>query len=466
MINMKIDGNVPGSFRDPSGFLFYKNGEIYRQVNISYKENYDLLMSSGLYESLKNANLLIPHVEIDAKNKLSGKAYKVIQPKLIPFVSYPYEWSFSQLKHAALTTLEIQKKSLLFGMSLKDSSAYNIQFRKGRPVLIDSLSFEKYREMEPWVAYRQFCQHFLAPLVLMSYRDIRLNQLLRIYIDGVPLDLASSLLPFSTRFKFSLLSHIHFHAKSQKHFAHKTVKKAHRKVTKLALLGIIDSLESTIKKLKWNPKGTEWADYYDDINYSSEALDHKQELVAEFLDQINPEKVWDLGSNLGIFSRIAAAKGKNVISFDIDPAAVEKNYLECIAQKEEILPLLIDLTNPSPGIGWENRENMSLLERGPVEMVLALALIHHLAISNNLPLSRIASFLYKICNCLVIEFVPKNDSQVQRLLATREDIFQRYTQNMFEMEFKEFFTIKTSIRLKGSKRTLYLMRKREDRTHD
>jgi ribosomal protein L11 methylase PrmA len=237
-------------------------------------------------------------------------------------------------------------------------------------------------------------------------------------------------------------------------------------VTKLSLLGIIDSLESTIKKLKWNPKGTEWADYYDDINYSSEALDHKQELVAEFLDQINPEKVWDLGSNLGIFSRIAAAKGKNVISFDIDPAAVEKNYLECIAQKEEILPLLIDLTNPSPGIGWENRENMSLLERGPVEMVLALALIHHLAISNNLPLSRIASFLYKICNWLVIEFVPKNDSQVQRLLATREDVFQRYTQNMFEMEFKEFFTIKTSIRLKGSKRTLYLMKKREDRTHD
>ncbi|MCJ7713194.1 SAM-dependent methyltransferase, partial [Candidatus Bathyarchaeota archaeon] len=332
---MKIDGNVPGSFRDPSGFLFYKNGEIYRQVNISYKENYDLLMSSGLYESLKNANLLIPHVEIDAKNKLSGKAYKVIQPKLIPFVSYPYEWSFSQLKHAALNTLEIQRESLLFGMSLKDSSAYNIQFRKGRTVLIDSLSFEKYREGEPWVAYRQFCQHFLAPLALMSYKDIRLNQLLRIYIDGIPLDLASSLLPFRTRFKFSLLSHIHLHSKSQKHFAHKTIKKTNRKVTKLSLLGIIDSLESTIKKLKWNPKGTEWADYYDDVNYSSDSLEHKQELVAEFLDQINPEKVWDLGSNLGIFSRIAAAKGKNVISFDIDPAAVEKNYLECIAQKEE-----------------------------------------------------------------------------------------------------------------------------------
>ncbi len=458
---MKIDGNVPGSFRDPSGFLFYKNGEIYRQVNISYKENYDLLMSSGLYESLINANLLIPHIEIDAKNKLSGKAYKVIQPKFIPFVSYPYEWSFSQLKHAALTTLEIQKKSLLFGMSLKDSSAYNIQFRKGRPVLIDSLSFEKYREMEPWVAYRQFCQHFLAPLVLMSYRDIRLNQLLRIYIDGVPLDLASSLLPFSTRFKFSLLSHIHLHSKSQKHFAKKTIKKADRKVTKLALLGIIDSLESTIKKLKWNPKGTEWADYYDDINYSSEALEHKLKVVAEFLEQVNPKNVWDLGSNLGMFSRIAAEKGIDVISFDIDPAAVEKNHLECVTKKEEkILPLIIDLTNPSPGIGWENREIMSLLDRGPVELAFALALVHHLAISNNLPLNRIASFLCGICSWLVIEFIPKNDSQVKRLLATREDIFSNYTQKMFELEFKKFFTIKNSIKVKDSKRTLYLMKRK------
>ena len=457
---MKIDGNVPGSFRDPSGFLFFKDGEIYRQVNISYKENYDLLMSSGLYESLKNTNLLIPNVEIDAKNKLSGKAYKVIQPKFIPFVSYPYEWSFSQLKNAALTTLEIQKKSLLFGMSLKDSSAYNIQFRKGRPVLIDSLSFERYCEGEPWVAYRQFCQHFLAPLALMSYKDIRLNQLLRIYIDGIPLDLASSLLPFRTRFKFSLLSHIHLHSKSQKHFAQKTIKKTNRKVTKLSLLGIIDSLESTIKKLKWNPKGTEWADYYDDVNYSSDSLEHKQELVAEFLDQINPKKIWDLGANLGMFSRIAAAKGIDVISFDIDPAAVEKNYLECIKKKEEkILPLLIDLTNPSPGIGWENREILSLSERGPVEMVLALALIHHLAISNNLPLNRIASFFCEICSWLVIEFVPKSDSQVQKLLSTRKDIFPDYSQTAFEHEFCEYFDMKSFVKIKNSERILYLMEK-------
>lgn len=458
---MKIDGNVPGSFRDPSGFLFNKDGKVYRQISLSYKENYDLLMSSGLYESLVTTDLLIPHAEVDITQELSGKAYKIIQPELIPFVSYPYEWSFSQLKHAALTTLEIQKKSLHFGMSMKDSSAYNIQFRKGAPVLIDSLSFEKYREGKPWVAYRQFCQHFLAPLALMSLRDIRLNQLLRVYIDGVPLDLTSTLLPISTRFKLSLLSHIHLHAKSQKHFAHHTEKKDNRKVTKLALLGIIDSLESTIKRLEWNPKGTEWADYYDDVNYSKEALEHKRQVVAEFLNQVNPKNVWDLGANLGMFSRIAAAKGIDVISFDIDPAAVEKNYLECIEKKEKILPLLIDFTNPSPGIGWENREIKSLLERGPVEMALVLALIHHLAISNNLPLERIASFLYGICSWLVIEFVPKSDSQVQRLLATREDIFSSYTQKMFEVEFKKFFVIEDAIKIEDVERMVYLMRKKQ-----
>jgi ribosomal protein L11 methylase PrmA len=269
------------------------------------------------------------------------------------------------------------------------------------------------------------------------------------------------LLPFSTRFKFSLLSHIHLHAKSQKHFAHNTEKKDNRKVTKLALLGIIDSLESTIKRLRWNPKGTEWADYYDDVNYSREALEHKRQVVAEFLNQVNPKNVWDLGANLGMFSRIAAAKGMDVISFDIDPAAVEKNYLECIAKKEKkILPLLIDFTNPSPGIGWENREIMSFLERGPVEMGLVLALIHHLAISNNLPLDKIASFLCGICSWLVIEFVPKSDSQVQRLLATREDIFPSYTQNAFEVEFQKFFAIESVMKIEDSERTLYLMRRK------
>lgn len=457
-LNNTID--VPSSFRDPSGFLLWQDGSIYRQVNAIYRENYEHLMNSGLYKTLVDAELLIPHDEVDIEIAQFNKAYKIIKPELIQFISYPYEWCFSQLKEAALTTIEIQKTALNFGMSLKDCSTYNIQFQKCKPIFIDTLSFEKYHEGQPWVAYRQFCQHFLAPLALMDYKDVRLNQLLRVHIDGVPLDLASSLLPFRTYLKFSLLSHIYLHAKSQRHFADKPIDGSSHRVSRLGFLGLVDNLESAVAGLKWRADGTEWADYYRDTNYSADALQHKKQIVAEFVDKINPRSVWDLGANIGMFSRIASDKGIQTISFDIDHAAVERNYLECVAKGEtNILPLLVDLTNPSPGIGWENRERMSLVERGPADTVLALALVHHLAISNNVPLAKIACFFNNICNSLIIEFVPKTDSQVQRLLATREDIFPDYTQPAFETEFSRYFAIQSSVRIRDSERTLYLMQK-------
>jgi hypothetical protein len=299
----------------------------------------------------------------------------------------------------------------------------------------------------------------------MSYKDIRLNQLFRVFIDGVPLDLASKLLPFRTRLKLSLLSHIHLHAKSQEHFADKKIKKSSHRLSHFAFLGLIDSLKSAVKKLQWRPKGTEWANYYESTNYSPTALDHKKQLVAKFLDKVRPKTVWDLGANTGLFSRIASEKGMNTISFDVDPAAVEKNYLECVKKGEaNILPLVLDLTNPSPDIGWQNEERTSFLKRGPADVALALALIHHLAISNNLPFKKIADFFSKICHSLIIEFVPKQDSQVQRLLSTREDIFSNYNQQTFEDEFKKYFTIQDSVKVKDSERILYFMQKRQTRS--
>ena len=458
---MKIDFVEAGSFRDPSGFVFCQNESVYRQINEIYRDNYDYLMGSGLYKALISSDLLVPHHEISLAYAKTNDAYKVLKPDLIPFISYPYEWCFSQLKDAALTTLRIQKIALDFGMILKDSSAYNIQFLKGKPILIDLLSFEKYREGQLWIPYRQFCQHFLAPLALMSYKDIRLSQLLRTNLDGIPLDLASMLLPFKSRFKFTLFCHIHLHAKSQKHFANKTPLKRHYKVNRISLLGLIDDLERGIKMLRWQPVGTEWADYYDETNYSSVAMIHKKELVNEFLNRIDPKFVWDLGANTGLFSRISADKGIKTISLDIDPAAVERNYLECKAKGEtNLLPLWVDLTNPSPGIGWATQERMQLFERGPADTVLALALIHHLAISNNLPFSKIAEFFHRICQSLIIEFIPKSDSQVQRLLSTREDIFPDYKQPAFEEIFGKYFTIKRFEKIRNTERTLYLMQAR------
>jgi hypothetical protein len=461
MDKLRQNENISGSFRDPSGFLFYRDGLIYRQINLVYKKDYDHLMESGLYKILTDAKLLISHEEVEIESASSDKVYKIIKPQPLSFISYPYEWCFSQLKDAALTTLEIQKKALDFGMSLKDCSAYNIQFMKGRSVFIDTLSFEEYREEHPWVAYRQFCQHFLAPLALMCRKDIRLNQLLRVFIDGIPLDLASSLLPFFTCFEPALVIHIHLHAKAQEHFADKTVNASRSHVTRLSFMGLVDSLEAAVKKLKWKTRDTEWGDYYKDTNYSQEGFQHKKQIVSDYLNKITPKVVWDIGANSGIFSRIAADKKAQVLSFDIDPAAVDKNYLQCIKTGEEqIIPLLSDLTNPSPGIGWNNEERMSLLERGPSDMVFALALIHHLAICNNLPFDMIADFFSKICNSLIIEFVPKEDSQVQRLLSTRNDIFTNYTRQFFESEFEKKFIIRHSVIIKDSKRVLYLMEKR------
>lgn len=458
---MKNAEALPASFRDPSGFLFQHQGTLYRQVNPSYKDHFDHFIESGLYQSLVESGLLIPHEEVEREHFRESNAYQIIRPEIIPFVSYPYEWCFSQLRDAALTTLEIQKKSLEYGMVLKDSSAYNIQFMDGRPVFIDTLSFEKYREGEPWTAYRQFCQHFLAPLALMSLKDVRLNQLFRIYLDGVPLDLASALLPLKSRLRLTLLTHVHLHAKSQQHYNTKRVEKKSRKITRMQMLALISNLESAINKRTWRPKNTEWADYYQMTNYSSDAMLQKKKWVSEFLDRIKPDSVWDLGSNTGVFSRIASEKGIRTVSFDIDSAAVEINYQHGRQKGEKnLLPLLLDLTNPSPAIGWQNQERLSLLERGPADVVLALALIHHLAISNNLPLEYIARFLHDIGEFLIIEFVPKQDSQVQKLFRVREDIFHDYREDVFQIEFQKYFSIQKQVKIENTERTLYLMKKR------
>ena len=455
--------DLGSSFRDPSGFLFICEGILYRQVNQAYREEYSRLMESGLYEKLVKSGLLIAHTESTIQPADATLYYKVICPERVPFISYPYEWSFGQLKDAALATLSIQKRALKLGMSLKDASAYNIQFPKGKAMLIDTLSFEQYQEGEPWVAYRQFCQHFLAPLALMAYRDVRLNQLLRIYIDGVPLDLASKLLPWRTRWNLGLATHIHLHASLQKRHAHSdlNVVRSAQKMSKEVFLNLVENLRTTIRKMKWKPAGTEWADYYKSNNYKDNAFEHKEILVGDWLKKINPRTIWDLGANTGFFSRVAGQTGAYVVSADIDPAAAELNYQKVKQDDEQnLLPLVLDLTNPSPPIGWMNRERDSFLQRGPVDAVLALALVHHLAISNNVPFSRVADFFTSCGEWLIVEFVPKSDSQVERLLRNRKDIFDEYTREGFEKALGEKYAILSSSAIRDSERWLYLMRRK------
>ncbi len=452
-----------GSFRDPAGFIFERDGHLLRQINDAGRADYDHFMSSGLYQELADAGLLIPHTDTGGAPNRPGAAYKVIRPERVGFISYPYEWSFSQFKDAALTTLEIQRLSLAKGMVLKDASAYNIQFHQGRPVLIDTLSFAKYEPGKPWAAYKQFAQHFLAPLALMATVDPGLQRLLTVYIDGIPLPLAAKLLPRRSLLSPGLLMHLTLHAGAQSMKAGEGSKGARPQPTlsRTRLEALIDSLTRTVRRLQWKPARTEWGDYYTFTNYSDEALNEKKRLVAELISQVKPKSTWDLGGNDGTFSRLASDAGSNAVCFDIDPVAVEKNYRHTKSTGEtNHLPLLLDLTNPSPAIGWANAERDTLAARGPVDLVMALALIHHLAISNNVPLPGVASYFASLGTHLIIEFVPKSDSKVQILLASRPDIFPDYTPAGFEAAFSRYFTIVTKVAIPGTKRTLYLMKRR------
>jgi hypothetical protein len=451
------------SYKDPDGFVYYKNNNIYRQINSSYIKEFEKFKKSNFFKELKKTNSIVDFKEDNLLNSFDKNAKAVLKIKKIPFISYPYEWSFSQLKDAAILTLDIQKKALESDFSLKDASAYNIQFLNGKPILIDIFSFEKYQKGKPWVAYKQFCEHFLGPLLLLKYKDIRLGSLLRTNIDGIPLDLISSLLPKKTYFNFSTYVHIHLHAKNQRNYAssHNKINE-NKKINKIMLLGIIDSLKNLILKTSLGNEETEWGEYYSFTNYSDEAFENKKIIISKFIEKVNPKMVWDLGGNTGKFSRIASNKGIKTISFDIDPKAVEINYLNTKINKEtNILPLLLDLTNISPPIGWDLNERKSLIDRKNADLVMALALIHHLSISKNIPFEKLAEFFQKLGNYLIIEFVPKEDSQVQKLLSTRKDIFKNYTMEEFEKTFSKFFSIEEKQTIgKNSKRTLYLMRKK------
>ncbi len=428
-----------------------------------YQANYDHLIQSGLLAYLVDHRLLVASPETTSEPAVPELAYRVLEPERVPFISYPYEWCFSQLKDAALLTLAVQKIALKHGMTLKDASAYNVQFLNGQPILIDTLSFDLYQEGKPWDAYRQYCQHFLAPLALMAKRDPTLNRLLAVHLDGIPLDLASRLLPFPTRLNFGLLSHIHLHAGAQRRYASNAASTpaASPKVSRTSHLALIENLEATTQKLTWKPAGSEWVDYYESTNYSKAAFDAKLATVKSFLEQVRPGQVLDLGANTGVFSRVAARMGIPIISTDIDPGAVEVNYIEVRKSKEtNLLPLILDATNPSPAIGWENRERDAFFQRFKPDAVMALALIHHLAISNNLPLDYLAQFFSRLSPSLIIEFIPKDDSQVKRLLQSRRDIFPDYGEEGFEAAFAPYFNTRQKTPLTDSTRSLYLMVKR------
>lgn len=454
------DGPIPSSFRDPSGFLFVQNGILYRQINSCYSEHYEHAEHSGLFNHLIGEGLLIPHQESLPKQAIMPDAWKIIKPEPIKFISYPYEWCFGQLKSAALMTLTVQKKSLEHGMTLKDASAYNIQFKDGKTIFIDSLSFEIYREGKPWGAYRQFCEQFLAPLALMSCRDLRLNGLFLAHPGGIPLDLASKLLPGYSWFQPGLFLNLHLQARTQFKTMRNPENTAGNLLNKSSLLRLIDHLESTVLKLNFRSQKSQWADYKTHESYSPESLASKQKIVSELLSLTPGSRLWDLGSNTGLFSEEAAKKADFVLAVDSDPVAGEAHWNRISKNNSKnILPLIIDIAHPSPSLGWENKDLLSLEERGPADTVMALAVLHHITITHNVPFERLANFLGRLCHSLIIEFIPKWDPKVRELLSRRVDIFPGFTTDGFEKAFLRFFKLCERRPIDGSSRILYLFRK-------
>lgn len=456
-----MENRETSSFRDPAGYIYYENNKVYRRINKGYFECYDKLMSSGLYDELVREGYLIKHKEIERNDD-----YIIIEVERIPFISYPYEWCFEQLKDAAILTLNIQKIALKYDMTLKDASGYNVQFFKGKVIFIDTLSFGMYEEGMPWGAYGQFCRHFMAPLLLMRYVDESSNCLLKNYIDGIPVEFANNIL--KGRGGFAARQHIKWHSKAIVKNNDDSVKVKQVNVNKNSVVNIVDMLIRQILKLSRKKVSTEWDKYYDNTNYDDESDKYKINMVKSYLSKISfgeDDVLWDLGANDGKYSRIANEVVSNVISFDIDCNCVNRNYLSVKKDDDNgVLPLILDLTNPSPAIGFGCSERKSLNDRGPVKCVMALALIHHIAISNNVPLRSIADWFSKLGEYLIIEFVPKDDSQVEKLLKTREDIFDSYDKDSFECEFSKYYKILAKKNIKNSKRTIYLMKvNRDDR---
>lgn len=453
---------LSSSFRDPSGYVFKDNQTIKRVVLPIYFDQYKALQDSGFYKKVIQHGLLIPHVESKNNNN-----FIELVPKKIPFINYPYEWSFNQLKDAALHTLKLQRYAILNGFTLKDASAFNIVFHQGKPIFIDTLSFDFYTKDSPWKAFKMFVMHFLSPLALANYHGPSIFKLLQTHIDGLPLSLTTSLLPWKTRLNPILFSNIYLLHQAEKKFLKSRVKKIGQvNVKKASHLKHLDTLYNYINKLQFQ-QNTEWSDYYDEIHYKKSSLQFKIDIITKWIQNSKSKTVVDIGGNDGTIARAFAKMIDLVIVCDKDEIAVDANYLQIKKNKESnIIPLIMDVLQPTPSVGYDNNERFSVIER-LIELkpdcTLALALVHHVALSGNVPFVKIADFFSKFSDNLIIEFPQKNDRMVQLLLSRKMDFqnhFDYYCEEEFEESFKSFYNINQKIKIPEANRVLYLMKKK------
>ena len=434
------EGLDPASYRDPSGRVYIRDGRVFRTVMPYASGDFEYVQSTGLIEELEKEGLIVESKQVDPAilgDEIIGACY-VIEHPMLPFISYPYEWSFPELKAASLLHLEIQLRSLGKGVTLSDASAYNVQFIGPKPIFIDRLSFRRYGEGEFWLGHKQFCEQFLNPLLLRSIFGIPHNSWYRGGLEGITSDDLVGLLPWRRKLSWKVLTNVvlpvTFQKKATKELVAEQAKSyINRKLPLVTFRRILESLKKWISGLKPADTGKSvWSDYAKTHSYSSEELEHKRKFVSHFIESLKPKLVGDLGSNTGDYAAVALKAGAEyVVGFDYDQKALEIAFSRAQEERLQYLPLYLDAANPAPDQGWAQRERKGLNSRLTADAILALAFTHHLAIGRNIPLPELLNWLTSLAPDGVIEFVPKSDPMVKYMLNFREDIFQDYTEELF-----------------------------------
>ena len=441
-----------GSFRDRAGRVFYANGQIYRALNAEALADWEQLQAGKFFARAAGQGKFVATERIQPADEgldVSGIGdwAGYLRHERIPFISYPYEWSFGMLKDAALLQLELVREGLREDLISKDASAFNIQWRGAQATFIDTASFTRLQPGEPWAGYRQFCQLFLYPLLLMAHKNLPFHAWLRGSIDGIEPSHCNAIFgSLRDKFRTGVLTHVFLQSKLEgRHAATKSDVKGELREAGFAkelILANIKGLEKLVNKLHWGEDRSQWSHYANEHSYSDSEHQAKKQFVAKAAQTRRWTRVWDLGCNTGTFSRIAAEHADCVVSMDADHLAIERFYRELKAENNtHILPLVSNLAEPSPGLGWRGAERKRLDDRGKPELTLCLALIHHVVISANVPLAEFIDWLASLNSALVIEFVNKDDEMVKTLLRNKQDIYSDYTLENFERVLGQYFQV-------------------------
>jgi ribosomal protein L11 methylase PrmA len=458
----------PGSFRDPLSRVYVDDDAVWRGLSEDGVADFEAYAATQAYQDAQADGRLVRTEAVPVADAPVGSGWAgALRHERVRVITYPYEWTFSMLKDAALLQLELSRAALAEGILTKDATSYNVQFEGGRPVFIDIGSFERLVPGEPWPGYRQFCELFLNPLYLQAVADIPFQPWLRGSVHGISPTIASRAIGSRNRLRRDLLTHVRLHARAESRYADADAERDVKGELQRAGFGpkLIDAqmgnLRKAVERLEWKTAASTWSGYGARGHYTDADLEAKAEVVSVATAALPEPLVLDLGANDGRFSRVAVDAGASLaIAVDGDHLVVEHLYRQLRAEGEErILPLVMDLSDPSPGLGWRSMERRAFVDRVRPDLVLCLAVIHHLAISGTVPFPEVVAFLRDFDAPLVVEMPHRDDPMAARLLARkRSGVFDHYDRPQWEAALRERFAVDEQVTLPSGTRTLYRCR--------